>query len=159
MDSSVCPLYRSRVWSWARGELAPHWCRLGRGVSYHKRGNYDHYHRFDFLLSSFTCCLAHFLRRFRPECAPVAWSCSKVASIELFQLFRWVLEWFDVSLASRLRRFVLVVLGMLVYLWRPLWVIVLLRLKLTTQQLISKSFTVQTYFPSRCKSLSICLNS
>lgn len=46
------------------------------------------------------------------------------------------------SLASQLRRFLLVVLGVLVYLWRPLWVIVLLRLKLTTQQLISKSFTV-----------------
>ena len=46
------------------------------------------------------------------------------------------------SLASQLRRFVQVVLGMLVYLWRPLWVIVLLRLKLTTQQLIFTSFTV-----------------
>lgn len=46
------------------------------------------------------------------------------------------------SLASQLRRLVLVVLGMLVYLLRLLWVIVLLRLKLTTQQLTFTSFTV-----------------
>jgi len=47
-----------------------------------------------------------------------------------------------VSLASQLQRLVLVVLGMFVYLLHPLWVIVLLRLKLTTQQLIFTSFTV-----------------
>ena len=46
------------------------------------------------------------------------------------------------SLVSQLQRLVLAVLGMLVYLLRPLWVIVLLRLKLTTQQLIFTSFTV-----------------
>lgn len=46
------------------------------------------------------------------------------------------------SLASQLRQLVLVVLGMIVYLWHSLWVIVLLRLKLKTQQLMFTSFTV-----------------